>query len=435
MIDTLKRRLATSSGPWFVLFATSAAFCTYFSMYAFRKPFTAASFEQVDGWQYALDFKTAIVLAQVIGYALSKFIGIKVVSELASEKRALMIIALVMTAELALILFPLVPNEWKLLTLLLNGLPLGMIWGLVFSFLEGRRVSEVLGAGLSVSFIISSGVVKSVGKWLMLDFGVSELWMPAVTGLVFTPLLFVSVYFLACIPKPNQEDIAERHQRLPMSGQDRRRLFFKYLPGLAALILTYMMLTAIRDYSDNFAAEIWNSLGYGDQPGIFSKAALYTSLIILVALSLVMFIKNNLRALMTNHLFIIAGIAIIGVSTVCYQLGWLRSDVWMITHATGIYLAYIPFNCLLFDRLLSVVNDRANAGFLIYVADAMGYAGSVGILLYKSFMNVELSWLQFLIQSSYLISAIGTALVIGSALYFYVKLAPARAAKPIPTPA
>ena len=69
--------------------------------------------------------------------------------------------------------------------MLLNGLPLGMIWGLVFSYLEGRRQTELLGAGLSVSFIFSSGVVKSVGKVLMQDFGVTQMWMPFLTGLIF----------------------------------------------------------------------------------------------------------------------------------------------------------------------------------------------------------------------------------------------------------
>ncbi len=90
----------------------------------------------------------------------------------------------------------------------------------------------------------------------------------------------------------------------------------------------------------------------------------------------------------------------------------------MITHSTGIYLAYIPFNCLLFDRMLAVLKDKANAGFLIYMADAMGYAGSVGILLYKNFFNTNLSWLSFMIQSSYLISIVGTVL----STFFYTHL-------------
>jgi hypothetical protein len=71
---------------------------------------------------------------------------------------------------------------------------------------------------------------------------------------------------------------------------------------------------------------------------------------------------------------------------------------------------------------LAVIKDKANAGFLIYMADAMGYAGSVGILLYKNFFNTNLSWLTFMIQSSYLISIVGSVLIISSAGYFILKL-------------
>lgn len=421
-MNRIKAQLSQASAFWFALYATAAAFMTYFSMYAFRKPFTATSYESITDWQYSLDFKTAIVLAQILGYAISKFIGIKVISEMTAGKRAFAIVFLVALSEVALILFALVPSEFKLLALFLNGLPLGMIWGLVFSFLEGRRLSEILGAGLSVSFIVASGVVKSVGQWLMIEFNVPEIWMPAFVGMLFLLPLMISVYFLSLLPAPNLQDIAERHERKPMSAADRKQFFFRYAPGLVALILTYILLTGIRDFSDNFAAELWAALGYGDQPGIFSESAIYTTLIILLLLSLIMLVKDNFRAFMTNHLFIFVGVSVIGVSTLLYEFNLISPLAWMIIHATGIYLAYIPFNCLLFDRMLSVVNDKANAGFLIYLADAMGYAGSVGILLYKNLFEVNLSWLNFMIQSSYMVSLFGGVCILFSAWYFYQTL-------------
>nr|WP_298724913.1 DUF5690 family protein [uncultured Steroidobacter sp.] len=407
----------------FTLYATSAAFLTYFSMYAFRKTFAVGSFEQIDGWWHDIDFKTSIVIAQVVGYALSKFIGIKVISEMAHTRRAVAIVALVMCSQLALVAFAVVPASWKPAALFLNGLPLGMIWGLVFSFLEGRRVSEVLGAGLSVSFIVSSGVVKSVGKWLVVEQGVSELWMPAVTGFLFTPLLVLGVYLLSKIPAPDEADRRERNERVPMTAEDRKRFFVRYRPGLVALIFTYVLLTGIRDFSDNFSAEIWGSLGFGNVPGVFSTTALWTSFLVLIPLAMVMLVKDNLAALLTNHVLILSGIAAIGVSTLLYELGQVGSETWMILHSTGIYLAYIPFNCLLFDRMLAAVNDKANAGFLIYLADSMGYAGSVGILLYKQFVDVELSWMHFMIQSSWLISIVGMLLISYSGWYFHQRLA------------
>ena len=58
-----------------------AAFGAYSAMYAFRKPFTAATFDVVPDWPYDVDYKTVLLIAQVLGYALSKLIGIRVIAE------------------------------------------------------------------------------------------------------------------------------------------------------------------------------------------------------------------------------------------------------------------------------------------------------------------------------------------------------------------
>jgi hypothetical protein len=150
--------------PTLALWAISAAFTAYFCMYAFRKPFAAAPFE---GEAFGLQLKIALVLSQVIGYALSKFIGIRLVSETPARRRAITLIALIALAELALVTFGLAGPRGKVVAMFFNGLPLGAVWGLVFAFLEGRRTTELLGAGLSASYIVASCVVKGVGTELM----------------------------------------------------------------------------------------------------------------------------------------------------------------------------------------------------------------------------------------------------------------------------
>jgi hypothetical protein len=64
-----RRWLERANPLAFTLFAGWPAFCAYFSMYAFRKPFAAATFGAVEGWTFAVDYKIALVLAQVAGYA------------------------------------------------------------------------------------------------------------------------------------------------------------------------------------------------------------------------------------------------------------------------------------------------------------------------------------------------------------------------------
>jgi hypothetical protein len=414
----LRRLLEKSNPVFFTAFAGLAGFAAYFSMYAFRKPFSAATFNGVHGWTFALDYKIALVIAQVAGYALSKFIGIKVISELSPATRAPAIIVLILAALLALVLFAVIPPPWNVAAMFLNGLPLGMIWGLVFGFMEGRRTSEVLGALVCASFIVSSGAVKTVGKFVMDQWQVSPFWMPAVAGALFLPLLFVSVYALSVLPPPNALDEAARVRRAPMNAAARVSLLAEYGVGIGLLVTAYVLATALRDFRDNFAAELWSGLGYGNGAAIFTASELPVAVIALAALALIMTVRDNARALMVIHAVVIVGLALLGGSTLAFQAGWLGPISWMILSGAGLYMAYTPFNAMLFDRMIAVSGRIGTAGFLIYLADASGYLGSCALLIWRNFGLMQMNWMQVFTASAYGTSVLGMALVGLSALFF-----------------
>ena len=403
----------------FTVFALLAGFSTYFSMYAFRKPLTASTYEDLAGWDSVIDFKILAITAQVFGYALSKFIGIKYVSEALKHQRALMIIALILVSELALIMFAVLPPKGKIIAVIFNGLPLGMIWGLVFSFMEGRRVSEVLGAGLCASFIVSSGVVKSIGVALIVYLAVPDVWMPAVTGALFLPVLFVSVYGLSLLPPPNTCDIKARSARLPMTKTDRQAFFKAYAGGLLALVLAYIIFTILRDVRDNFTPEIWASLGYEDMPSVFILSELPVAFFVLALLACFMLIKNNQQAVRIYHFVIAFGAGVVLASTLALMGGIIGPFVWMVLVGAGLYTAYVPFNCILFDRLLAVLGGKANAGFMIYVADAFGYLGSFTVLLVKNFAAPSLDWADFFIGFCLFSGVAGIMFALYASYYFH----------------
>jgi len=424
MVTAYLRRMLERANP--VLFTTVAGlagFSAYFSMYAFRKPFSAATFAVVPGWSFVLDYKIALVIAQVAGYALSKMLGIKIISELDPARRAPAIVVLILTAELALVMFALIPAPWNVAAMFLNGLPLGMIWGLVFGFMEGRRTSEVLGAVVCASFIVSSGAVKSVGKLVMLYWHVSPFWMPAVAGALFLPLLFVSVMALSALPPPNALDEAARVRRAPMGAAARSAFLAEYGIGVGLLVAAYVLATALRDFRDNFAAELWSGLGYGNGAAIFTASELPVAVLALIALGLIMTVRDNARALIVIHAVIIAGLALLGGSTLAFHLGWLGPISWMILSGAGLYMAYTPFNAMLFDRMIAVSGRIGTAGFLIYVADASGYVGSCALLIWRNFGLMQLNWMQVFTASAYGTSLIGIVLVALSAVFFLRKAA------------
>lgn len=425
----LKAYLQSAPRWLFAFYAATAAFCAYFAMYSFRKPFAVGTFEGAEAIG-GVDFKIAIIISQVIGYALSKFIGIKVIAELKHRRRPWLMIGFPTIALLALVGFGLSEDSaWSLFWLFLNGLPLGMIWGVVFSYLEGRRNTEVLGAGLCASFIVASGAVKSIGSWLMLN-GIGEYWMPATVALIFLPIIVLFTYLLEQLPEPDEADIAERTRREPMMGPERRAFVRQFGLGLALLVLYYVGLTAYRDFRDNFFAELLIALGYAGKPAMFTLTELPVAILVLVMFALTMFIRNNQRALILYCWIILVGALVVGGSTWAYQAGLLRGDWWLVLTGLGLFLGYVPFNAILFDRLIAALGSVATAGFLIYVADAAGYSGSIGVLLYKNFGSAELSWLNFFIQMSYVLAGMGVVFILGAIWYWRKQFAatPLRAA-------
>jgi hypothetical protein len=424
IFDRPRAWLASAPAPVFALWGGLMAFGAYFAMYAFRKPFAVASY--ADAAPFLVQYKVALVIAQVAGYALSKVAGVKVVSETRPGQRALRILALIGAAEVALVAFALIPPPWNIACLFVNGLALGMIWGLVFGFLEGRRLSEPLGAMLCISFIVSSGVVKSAGAAVMLRGWADEWWMPAVTGLLFAPMLLLCVAGLQMMPPPTAEDERLRTHRQPMDGAARWRMFAAFAPGLVALIVIYVGLTALRDFRDNFAVEIWNGLGFKNDAEIFTLSELPVGLIVLIALSALMFIRDNRKALLAGLGLIGFGLALSGLSSLAFRDHLIGPIPWMIALGAGLYLAYTPFNFAIFDRLIAAGGHAGTAGFLIYVADSCGYLASVALLVAKDVMGLKLSWVGFLESVSGVSATVGLALLAAAGLYFSRRLSGAR---------
>lgn len=399
--------------------AALSAFCVYTCMYAFRKPFTAASYASLT--LAGVEYKVWLVIAQTVGYTLSKFYGIRFIAELKNKRRTAAVLLLIGLAWLALLFFALIPPPYNIVFLLLNGFPLGIIYGLVFSYLEGRRATELLGAVLASSFIFASGFTQSAGKYILLNWNVSEWWMPFVTGCVFVLPTVLFTLLLKKTPRPTEEDKAQRTVRIPMRRQERQKFIRTFLPGLLLLIATYVLLTVIRDYRSNFAANIWAELGLQNNAAVFTQTEVPASAVTLVLLGTLVLVKNNFRALMINHAIVVAGFALCLGSTWFYANGVLSPFWWMTLTGIGLYMGYVPFNAMLFERLIASFQSAANAGFLIYLADSFGYLGSDAVLLAKNFWRAGISWSDFFVTLLFCFCTLGILLTFCSAAYFRSK--------------
>ncbi len=415
--------------PVFALYTALIAFTAYSAMYGFRKPFAAAAFEGQWFLGSTVALKTAFIISQILGYTVSKYIGVKVCSEVLPDRRGWLLIRMILVSQAGLLLFAVVPGEWKVVAMFLNGLPLGMVWGLVVSYLEGRRCSDFVMAALCGSFIVSSAAVKDVGRWLMRDWGISETWMPAATGFLFLPVFALAVYLLASLPAPNDLDLAVRAPRGPMDRQARHAFMRRYAPGLVLLFVFYFFLMAYRDFRDNYGVEIFRSLGYGaDQTGLFTRAETPVAVGSLIVLALLNTVKNNRLALVLAFGFMTLGMLVLLGSTVAKDRQMIGGLAWMVATGLGTYLAFAPINAVLFERLMAATGSAGTAVFGIQLADAIGYTGSVIVQLNKDLGSPRETHLAYFSHFSLAMGIGGFILAVCGALYFH------RATRPAPPP-
>lgn len=375
----------------FILWAGGAALLSYSLVYALRKPYTAAAFEGLEFFH--MDYKVAVTIVQILGYLIAKFAGIKLISELKKETRFRFIVLASILAELALVGFWLLPAPYNLLVMFFNGLALGCMWGVIFSFIEGRRVTDLLASMLGVSIVFSSGTAKSIGLFVMNTLHIDQFLMPALIGGAALPLLLLLGYSLSRLPQPDEHDIASKSKRETLNGKQRWELFRQYMPMLTLLLAANFLLVILRDIKEDFLVNIFDVSSYSSW--IFARIDSIVTLIILGIFGLMMFVKSNIKSLMLLLSMVIAGSVVMGITSFGYNSIQLGPLSWLFIQSLCLYIAFLTFQTIFFDRFIACFKIRGCVGFFIALIDFIGYTGTVLVLTVKEFMHPDIDWLEF----------------------------------------
>jgi len=382
-----------------------AAFGTYACMYGFRKPFAAGLYVEDP---FSPGMKASLVAAQVLGYTLSKMIGIRVIAEMPAKRRIATLLGLVAVAESAWILFGVLPPRFGVVCLFLNGLPLGMVFGLVLGFLEGRRLSEVFIAALCCSFILADGLAKSVGL-VLLQAGTPERWMPAVAGAVFALPLVLFASMLSRVAPPSDADVAARAARAPLDKSSRLAFLKRHGAIVGLICLAYLLITVLRSIRADFARELWRALGATGDAALFTRSESWVAIAVLVPMAFLARIRDNRRAFDAGLTLSCLGLAAVALSCWAWRWGALSPFSFMVLIGAGLYLPYVAVHATIFERWIALTRDRANLGFLMYLADSAGYLGVCGVMLTRGRALTEQAVLNLFLEAGLGVSIVGIA--------------------------
>jgi hypothetical protein len=390
-------------------FAAITAFFTYMCFYPFRRAYTAATYEELSF--LGVNFKILMITAQVLGFAVSKGLGIKYVSEMLPQNRSRNLLIMIVLSWFCYLFFALIPAPYNLFFIFMASLPLGMVYGTILGFLEGRKTTDLLVAVLTASFIMGSGFAKSIGKWVMNSLEISQFWMPFVACAIMIIPFGICTWLMGQIPPPTEADKENRTERKPMQKADRKAFINEFAMSMFIFVMSYVLLTTFREFRDNFTPEIWKLLGYGNNSAIFTQTETPIAITVLLMMAAMRWVQNNYKAFVIIQLLMLAGGVLIGVSTLLYQQGILSPVGWLTSLGLGVYMAYSMCNSLYFERMIAAFKKSGTVGFLITFADYYAYLGSILVLFYKNFFQKSINYLEFFIILSYCISVVYVVLV------------------------
>ena len=267
--------------------------------------------------------------------------------------------------------------------------------GVIFSFLEGRRVTDLLASLFGLSIAVSSGTAKSIGLFVVDILNVSEFWMPALIGAVALPLLAGLGYILDHLPKPTAEDKALRVERVTLDRQQRWELFRNFAPVLTLLFFANLFLTVLQDVKEDFLVKIIDVNAAGLSSWVFAKVDGVVTLIILAVFATLALVKSHIKVLSTLLTLVIAGAVTLSFVAFNYDSLQLSPLVWLFIQSLCLYFSYLSFQTIFFDRFIACFRIRGNVGFFIAMVDSIGYTGTVLVLVFKECFNPNLDWLEF----------------------------------------
>jgi phosphonate degradation associated HDIG domain protein len=180
-----------------------------------------------------------------------------------------------------------------------------------------------------------------------------------------------------------------------------------------------LLTTAFRDFRDNYGVELFEALGYRGDPALFTRTEVPVALGVLAALALLSLIRSNRAGVVGAHVLMAAGLGLMAFSTLLLDAGVLNGFGWMALVGLGSYMAYVPHDSVVFDRIIASTRVGGTAVFAIYLADAIGYTGSIGLPLVKDLLFPGVDRLAFFRAFTYVVSLGGAGLLAASGVYFY----------------
>lgn len=380
-----------------------------------------------------MTFQEALTVIYCVGFGLAKLPAVYVMSSSFYFGHRLKVLWLLVLCSSFWMTVPVALSSGEpsvtLVGVFLGCFPSSMLYGGLISYVEGRRSTELLVAALHFAGTFASSSSRGLATAFLAS-GVEACWMPVTMASVATPVILAALWVLEHLPPPSVADIAARQPRQAMSAEQRSAFVGSLKPGLVLLLVAYSMVTALRFFRDLFSRDILTAANGGEVPSpmVFTLADLPAALVAACILLLFLKVDDSGRALHLMFWAMVCSIAVACFSTWLFHLRVIGCMCWQMTLGAGLYGMYSIACMPIYDRLVSAANP-GNSGvtctFLVFYGDLAGYAATVTLTLWKTFLSSGSAPEKALEQFMCAIALLGTGIImslLAAQRYFSWKL-------------
>ena len=400
------------------IFTFAACFALSLSLLCFQRIYTAGIFvgEKIGGMSY----KVWAVSWYHLGHILGKVISNMLSSSL-QKRQHFWIIVFISISELLLLLFGAIPAPGNFSMILLNGIPHGFIWQLIFNSSTSKRFPEYLEITFQCSLILSSGIVKSIGRSLIQS-GTDEYWAPSVICGVVSIIFLASIVILESLPAFSSNSNGNFPELPSMTKNDRREFFQTLSPGLICWIVVLSILISLRNFRDSFAVDFYFEWNQSNAIYCLFLSELISAIIVAAAIILInRFISNTFTRLIAYHICGFVGFLLMLICGFLCSKGSLNGLVFMIMSGIGCFLAYVPLRTFLHKSLVSVFQFSNSANFFVYYYTLFGSFVTFLVSFLKGLAAESKQFAKYFGDLSFYLGIIGLVLLIGAFVFLLLK--------------
>jgi hypothetical protein len=128
-------------------------------------------------------------------------------------------------------------------------------------------------------------------------------------------------------------------------------------------------------------------------------------------------ITHNLSAMRLTIVMMCTAFLLVVLSTLAQIWNLSTPFTFMVLGGVGLYVPYVAFHTTVFERLIALSRHPGNIGFLMYLADAMGYLGYALVLGTKTFSQTPEQILPFFRVTLISLSVLSVAALSATAIY------------------